>query len=319
VLYTSSRASSSDVVSVGFAATSKPLVLSGAPTAINSAPNFSPDSRWVTFQSNRSGHYEIYATTVDGKTPVQQLTSSSAGDNMYPAWGALNQIAYEHHEGNTSQINIIEPKTRKITMVADSSVHAVWSPNGNTLAYESQANGHWDIVLYNVSSKVKTSLTQNAGDNQGIAWAPNGTQIAFRSTRDGMPDLYVASIASKAAPLRLTTDNAVERNIAWAPDGIRIAYASDASGQSQIYVVNVNNRKPAQITKTASVNTSPTWRCDSSEIIYAAQDAGAAAHLYRVAPTGGGTPTALTSGAQADSAPVIGSTGGSASRTDEAR
>gem|GEM_PF-788045 len=322
VLYTSGQAGNTDVLRLNLSAPKTPTRLTDN-NAANSAPSRSPDSKWVTFQSNRSGHYEIYAIGADGKT-LQQLTQSATGDNMYPAWGALNLIAYEHHEGNSSQISIVDPNTRTVIAVSspqEVAVHAVWSPDGKTLAYESQTNGHWDIMLYKVGAGLPTPLTQTAGDNQGIAWSPNGNQIAFRSTRNGQPDLYVTSRDGKRT-VRLTNTPATKRDIAWAADGVRIAYdADDASGQSQIYVLSVvEPLKSAQITKTQYPSHAPTWRCDNSQIVYSAQESGVntPSHLYRVASTGG-TPTVLTIGASSDEAPAIGASGGNANRSDGAR
>src|SRR4051812_9019145 len=44
------------------------------PTTIDSYPSISPDNGTLVFQSNRSGHWEIYARNADG-TNERQLTS----------------------------------------------------------------------------------------------------------------------------------------------------------------------------------------------------------------------------------------------------
>ena len=50
----------------------------------NLAPTWSPSGFWITFMSNRSGNYEIYAITPDG-TDLLQITHNPANDT-YPVW-----------------------------------------------------------------------------------------------------------------------------------------------------------------------------------------------------------------------------------------
>lgn len=295
-------------------------------TAVDEAPNRSPDSRWVAFASNRSGHYNIYVITADGKT-LLQLTTTSDGDDRYPAWGAQGQIAFERTtSGGRTRIYLIDLKTRTErpvttdqTAASAEQVHPAWSFDGRTLAYETRAEGgKWNISLLNVARGTTVPLTQNNGNNTGLSWSPvSNNQLAFLSDRDGQPDLYVSSPDGKTVK-RLTNDASAERDVAWSPDGTRIAFASDGSGTSQIYVVNISTGKITQITNASAASISPTWSCNSAQIVYSAADGGANSpyHLYQIASSGTGTPKPLTSGPQSDTGPVVGQGGTNSSRND---
>jgi len=54
----------------------------------NEQPAFSPDGKWIAFQSNRSGRWQIYRMRVDG-TDLQQLTTQ--GENKEPDWSKKSE------------------------------------------------------------------------------------------------------------------------------------------------------------------------------------------------------------------------------------
>jgi Tol biopolymer transport system component len=54
-------------------------------STMDSAPAWSPDGRYIAFQSERDGHSEIYLMRSDGSN-LQRLTFGKA-DNRFPVWG----------------------------------------------------------------------------------------------------------------------------------------------------------------------------------------------------------------------------------------
>jgi TolB protein len=54
----------------------------------NEQPAWSPDGRYLLFTSNRTGRWQIYRVTVDGRNLVQ-LTN--AGENTAPNWSSVVQ------------------------------------------------------------------------------------------------------------------------------------------------------------------------------------------------------------------------------------
>ena len=52
-----------------------------------SSPRFSPDGRWIAYQSNESGRFEIYVRSYpDGET-VRQISTEGGTEPLWPAGG----------------------------------------------------------------------------------------------------------------------------------------------------------------------------------------------------------------------------------------
>jgi len=49
----------------------------------NEQPTWSPDGRWIAFQSNRSGEWQIYRMRVDGSDLIPLTVD---GENKDPDW-----------------------------------------------------------------------------------------------------------------------------------------------------------------------------------------------------------------------------------------
>jgi dipeptidyl aminopeptidase/acylaminoacyl peptidase len=60
-------------------------------------PRFSPDGRWLAYQSNESGRYEVYVRPFPGPGPKTQVSTDGGG---LPVWGRDGQeILYRNPTG----------------------------------------------------------------------------------------------------------------------------------------------------------------------------------------------------------------------------
>jgi dipeptidyl aminopeptidase/acylaminoacyl peptidase len=59
--------------------------------------------------------------------------------------------------------------------------HPRWSPDGKTIAFESNRDGATQIYLYHVDTKEITKLTSISSEASQAVWSPDGSKIAFVS------------------------------------------------------------------------------------------------------------------------------------------
>ena len=106
--------------------------------------------------------------------------------------------------------------------------------------------------------------------------AANG-RIAFGININGNTDVYTARPDGQALR-RLTTDPGFDACAAYSADGRRIAYCSgQGGGPVQVWTMKQNGTDKQQVTHMTGVAIFPDYSPDGSEIVFAAQPAGATA------------------------------------------
>src|SRR5205823_4206691 len=75
------------------------------PPQIAWEPSYSPDGKWIAFESHRNGPKgEIWKVRVDG-TGLARLTSGS--NDRQPNWGPHDLIAFQRHAGGQADVWVI--------------------------------------------------------------------------------------------------------------------------------------------------------------------------------------------------------------------
>ena len=99
-----------------------------------------------------------------------------------------------------------------------------WSPDGRTLAYESNQSGNWDIWVAQVSGGPPANRTADfPTDERRPRWSPDGSQIAFTSGIEG-PGCYVMSSLGGDTPRRVASGGAgLASGVDWSADGTELA------------------------------------------------------------------------------------------------
>jgi|GEM_PF-3502422 len=151
------------------------------PRHADNHPAWSPDGRWIAFQSGRSGTTQLYLMAASGRADdpdVRQLTEGPFF-NGEPAWSPDGRwLAFRSDATGTGEINLLELATgrkRQLTNTLSWAEQPAWSPDGQTLAFMHNMPGDLRfIILVDMATRRHRTITQTTQHAEHPAWLPDG-------------------------------------------------------------------------------------------------------------------------------------------------
>jgi tol-pal system beta propeller repeat protein TolB len=236
-------------------------------------PGLGEQANHLIFFSNRTGKHQIYQVALDGSGLVQ-LTNNPERDvfNMKPAWAPDGRIAFtSEHITNSWDVFVLDPDSPLPTSITEwgaDSWGLTWSPDGQFLAFASDAAGDDEIYLATLDGGEPVNLTQQPDSSDFFpAWSPDGQQIAFVSDREVDQDIFVMNIDGSGVR-RLTGAQGRDTAPNWSPDGTKITFVTERDGNFEVYVMNADGSDPIRLTDNSVYEWSPTWSPDGDLIAF---------------------------------------------------
>jgi len=218
--------------------------------------DLSADGRWLAFDSDLEGNYDIYIVSVDGGEP-RPLTTHPADDWMGSISRDGSEIAFDSWRDDSPDLYLISADgTGEVRLTSDSGLEAGprFSPDGLQIAFmATQARG-WTSQIFVMGR-----------DSVGAPWG---------------------------APRQLTTSDLKGKwPGGWSPDGRQISYYSGRTYDA-IMVVTLDGQEREIFSAAAAGFTDvewPTWSEDGRSIYLFTEDSSGTDALYKM-PAAGGTP-----------------------------
>lgn len=262
-------------------------------------PRWSPDGKWILFESNRGGEFQIYRTGTEG-TDVKQLTTIATEANQ-AIWSPdgksiafVSAVFPEFSEKTYQESNLLNKQ--KLDARENSKVKARIITK---LLYR-----HWDswvddkrqhiFVMALDGSATRdvtpgdrdappTSFTFSAGDD--FAFSPDGRELAYTATPtpphseswSTNHDIYIVNLITGDRE-QLTTNPAADGYPQYSPDGRYIAYRAQSTPgfeadrwQLILYDRSAHTRK--SLTESFDSNVGAmVWSADSKKLYFPAEE-----------------------------------------------
>jgi Tol biopolymer transport system component len=180
---------------------------------------WSPDGSKLLFSRQYSIDNDIFVINSDGSdqknlTDINRLNISCINGFSISPWSPdSSRIVFNSNRDGDHDIYIMNAdgfQLRQITTNSGiSDYYAVWSPDGQRIAYVSNVGEGTNTDVYlidlqGVLSADPINLTNHPSRDTDPAWSPDGTELLFTSDRDGNRDIYVMN--SDGTSVRKITD-----------------------------------------------------------------------------------------------------------------
>ena len=143
--------------------------------------------------------------------------------------GGGRRLSPEGTEGGSRAAVFSLANAAKVTTAMGAEDVPSWSPDGRTLAYQSDQAGNLDIWVTQVGYPQAVNRTADSpDDDMHPNWSPDGQWIAFFSKREGSGYFIMPAVGGKArkvVPWRV--GDSYPTTPQWSPDSTQLAYARD--------------------------------------------------------------------------------------------
>jgi len=235
----------------------------GAGDGSSTYPRPSPDGRWIAFQSNHDGDFEIYLANRYGGQ-LTRLTQNSVWDRL-PSWSPDGDwIIYSSDtRGDQTldlyQIGPLDGETQLIYSDQWRNSHARISPDGVHIVFTAGPSvrdaSTWEIRLVDRDTGASKLLTDNAVRDASPAFSPDGQVIVYVTTIGGARALASMNLEGDDRRILYTGPGSVW-SANYSPDGRFIAVTATVNGMDQLFLMDAAGGNAQQITTSGGAYAS---------------------------------------------------------------
>lgn len=259
--------------------------------ASDQAPHWSPNGRWILFQTGRRGHEDLLVVSADGRT--ESYITQSAGDSGNATWspdGSRISFVERKPEYFSGKLEVVKFDAR--TGQADDPAtlytsptdrgggwsigRASWSPDGQKLAVALQDSGWDNIYLIPAAGGAPQVLARGDYEDLAPVFAPNGKSIAVISNRKSREEsgIWIVPVDGSAAhELSRFPSPGIESAPEWSPDSKRIFFRRTGPKEStDLFVADAGGAAaPKALTHTTPANLEAAFRLPE-KVTYRSKD-----------------------------------------------
>ncbi|HTM33295.1 MAG TPA: PDZ domain-containing protein [Vicinamibacterales bacterium] len=153
-------------------------------------PAWSPDGKWISYFSDKSGEYKLVIESQDGITPPREIAFEKPSFYYSPAWSPdSTKLLYTDTNLNVWVMDVASGKAKTLGndpwMVPQRTLAPTWSPDSKWVAFASRLNTLYRvIVVANVDTGEHRQITDGLADAMYPVWDPGGKYLWFLASTD---------------------------------------------------------------------------------------------------------------------------------------
>ncbi|MGO9255048.1 MAG: PDZ domain-containing protein [Bryobacteraceae bacterium] len=153
-------------------------------------PAWSPDGKYISYFSDRSGEYKLVLETQDGLSPPREISLPNPCHYYTPSWSPdSKKLLYTDTNLHVWVLDIASGQAKVIGrdpwMVPARTLNPVWSPDSKWVAYASRLKSLYHaIFIGNVETGESRQVTDALADSVWPAWDASGKYLWFFASTD---------------------------------------------------------------------------------------------------------------------------------------
>jgi dipeptidyl aminopeptidase/acylaminoacyl peptidase len=123
-----------------------------------------------------------------------------------------------------------------------------WSPDGERIAFDSDATGNFDIFVVSAAGEKPQRMTSDPANDGNPSWSKDGRWIYFDSARSGQPEVWKIP-ANGGEAIQVTRDGGFGPRES--PDG-KFLYYAKALSYASLWRIPVEGGQPTKVLESLS-------------------------------------------------------------------
>ncbi|MEY2541826.1 MAG: tricorn protease [Verrucomicrobiota bacterium] len=151
---------------------------------------WSPDGKWIAYNSDATGENELYVRSQDGKGQPQQITSNADTYYYKAVWSPDSKKLL--WSDRLQRLRYVDVASKVITEVDQDKTSEIggydWSPDSQWIAWaRPEENGGNKVHLYSMADRKITAVTDDWYSADNPTFSDDGKYLMLTSSRDFKP------------------------------------------------------------------------------------------------------------------------------------
>ena len=153
-------------------------------------PAWSPDGKFISYFSDKSGEYRLYVEAQDGLTPAREIALKNPTHYYTASWSPdSKKILFSDTNLKVWVLDVASGVAKIVGndpwMVPNRTLDPVWSPDSKWVAYATRLRSMYHaIFVSNVETGETKQITDGLADAVSPAWDASGKYLWFLASTD---------------------------------------------------------------------------------------------------------------------------------------
>jgi len=222
-------------------------------------PHWSKDGKKILFQSNETGHWQIYSMNEDGSN-IRQITTDSSNNNFID-WSPDNsKICFVSDRTGNEEIFVMDSNgenQKQLTFNDARDIHPYWSPDGNRIFFSSTRAGFGNFEIYEMDSQGKNikRITYTSDNETCARLSPKSNDLIYLRNNDkGLDEIFLKNLTNSNEK-QITHTESHDGWACWFPDGKRFVFSTRENGIYKLFIFDLIKNTMKKISNPPS----PYW------------------------------------------------------------